>query len=71
MLRLTFTDERGHRKILGESEDVGELYLAVYAHAQRLFIHPNLIPVGKMDSKSCYIVGQTSSGCRYEIANLD
>lgn len=57
MLRLTFTDERGHRKILGESEDVGELYQAVYAHAQRLFIHPNLIPVGKMDSKSCYIVG--------------
>lgn len=70
MLRLTFTDEKGQRKILGDAAEVGELYQAVYAHAQRLFIHPTLIPVGKMDPKSCYIVGQTKTGCRYEIENL-
>lgn len=71
MLRLTFTDEKGQAKILGDAEDPGELYQAVYNHAQRLFIHPTMIPIGKMDSKSCYIVGQTKSGCRYEISNLD
>lgn len=71
MLRLTFTDERGQIKILGDAEEVGELYQAVYNHARRMFLHPNLIPIGKMDPKSCYIVGQTEGGCRYEISNLD
>ena len=71
MLRLTFTDEKGQVKVLGDAKEDGELYQSVYNHARRLFIHPTVIPLGHLDSKSCYIVGQTKSGCKYEISNLD
>lgn len=71
MLRLTFTDEKKQVKILGESEDVNELYHALFQHARRLFIHPTITPPGPMEPASMYVLGQTKNGCSYVLENLD
>lgn len=72
MLRLTFTDAKKQTKVIGESNDAGELYNALYNHAKRLFIHPTIAlpPMGINDPKASYIVGQTKDGCHYMLENI-
>lgn len=72
MLRLTFTDSKKQTKVIGESDDAGELYQALYNHARRLFIHPviSAAPMGIADFKAQYIVGQTKEGCTYSLENI-
>lgn len=71
MVRLTFTDERGNVKNLGESDKPAELFECMMNHARRLFIHPTCaLPGNLSDPKSSYIVGQTRNGCRYMMENI-
>lgn len=71
MIRLTFTDEKKQTKVLGEAEDVGELYVCMVNHARRLFIHPTCsLPGNLSDPKASYIVGQTKNGCTYLMENI-
>lgn len=72
MVRLTFTDEHGNVKNLGESDKPAELFECMMNHARRLFIHPTCaLPGNLSDPQSCYIVGQTRNGCRYMMENID
>lgn len=72
MVRLIFTDEKKQQKILGESEDVAELFSCMVAHSRRLFIHPTCsLPGNLSDPHSSYIVGQTRNGCTYLMENVD
>lgn len=72
MVRLTFTDERGNVKNLGESDKPAELFECMMNHAHRLFLHPTCaLPGNLSDPKSSYIVGQTRNGCRYMMENID
>lgn len=71
MVRLTFTDEKKQTKILGEAESPAELFMCMYNHAKRLFIHPTCSLPGNMsDPHACYIVGQTKNGCQYMMENI-
>lgn len=71
MIRLTFTDEKKQVKVLGESNDAAELFMCMYNHAKRLFIHPTCsLPGNLSDPQSKYIVGQTKTGCTYEMENI-
>ena len=71
MIRLTFTDERKQVKTLGEAETAEELYACLYAHAKRLFLHPTLVMPGNLQAPhSRFTVGQTKSGCAYEMENI-
>lgn len=72
MLRLTFTDSKNQTKVIGEADNLEELYGVLQAHANRLFIHPaiNHPPRDIAENKGWYIMGHTKNGCRYMVENL-